>query len=141
MPPARDRHQYRQRLHRRPGGGNGYSGDGGSISQSYATGTVKGSAGPIGGLVGHNEGSITDSYATGAVIGQGSAANIGGFAGVNFVNGTISNSYSTGYVAGGTQLGGFVGYNNGTNGAISNAYWNIQTSGQALPPAAGWPVA
>ena len=65
-------------------------------------------AGPIGGLVGHNEGSITDSYATGAVIGQGSASNIGGFAGVNFVNGTISNSYSTGYVAGGSQRGGFV---------------------------------
>lgn len=112
-------------------GANGYSGDGGSISQSYATGTVRASSGPVGGFVGHNEGSITDSYATGAVIGQGSASNIGGFAGVNFVNGTISNSYSTGYVAGGTQLGGFVGYNNGANGAISNAYWNTQTSGQS----------
>lgn len=112
-------------------GANGYSGDGGSISQSYATGTVRASSGPVGGFVGHNEGSITDSYATGAVIGQGSASNIGGFAGVNFINGTISNSYSTGYVAGGTQLGGFVGYNNGTNGAISNAYWNTQTSGQS----------
>ncbi|MGE8504959.1 MAG: filamentous hemagglutinin N-terminal domain-containing protein [Pseudomonas sp.] len=118
-------------------GANGYSGDGGSISQSYATGTVTGAAGPIGGFVGHNEGSITDSYATGAVIGQGSASNIGGFAGVNFINGTISNSYSTGYVAGGTQLGGFVGYNNGTNGAISNAYWNTQTSGQLQGTAGG----
>jgi len=112
-------------------GANGYSSDGGSISQSYATGTVRASSGPVGGFVGHNEGSITDSYATGAVIGQGSASNIGGFAGVNFINGTISNSYSTGYVAGGTQQGGFVGYNNGTNGAISNAYWNTQTSGQS----------
>ncbi len=118
-------------------GANGYSGDGGSISQSYATGTVRASSGPVGGFVGHNEGSITDSYATGAVIGQGSASNIGGFAGVNFVNGTISNSYSTGYVAGGTQLGGFVGYNNGTNGAISNAYWNTQTSGQLQGSAGG----
>lgn len=111
-------------------GANGYSGDGGSISQSYATGTVRSAAGPVGGFVGHNEGSITDSYATGTVIGQSSASNIGGFAGVNFVNGSISNSYATGYVAGGTQVGGFVGYNNGTNGAISNTYWNTQTSGQ-----------
>ncbi|WP_182336257.1 MBG domain-containing protein [Stenotrophomonas acidaminiphila] len=118
-------------------GANGYSGNGGSISQSYATGTVTAAAGPIGGLVGHNEGSITDSYATGAVIGQGSASNIGGFAGVNFVNGTISNSYSTGYVAGGSQRGGFVGYNNAGNSAISNVYWDIQTSGQALGAAGG----
>ncbi|GBG03174.1 hypothetical protein AZSI13_25010 [Azospira sp. I13] len=118
-------------------GANGYSGDGGSISQSYATGTVRASSGPVGGFVGHNEGSITDAYATGAVIGQGSASNIGGFAGVNFVNGTISNSYATGYVSGGIQLGGFVGYNNGGNGAISNAYWNTQTSGQLQGSAGG----
>lgn len=118
-------------------GANGYGGDGGSISQSYATGMVRASSGPVGGFVGHNEGSITDSYATGAVIGQGSASNIGGFAGVNFVNGTISNSYSTGYVAGGSQTGGFVGYNNGTNGAISNAYWNTQTSGQSQAASGG----
>ncbi|MGX5666596.1 GLUG motif-containing protein [Rhizobium daejeonense] len=113
-------------------GGNGYSGDGGTISQSYATGTVTGSAGPIGGFVGHNEGAITDSYATGRVIGLGSAANIGGFVGVNFVNGTISNAYSTGYVTGGTQVGGFAGYNNGSASAITNAYWNTQTSGQSV---------
>ncbi|MBW9336179.1 filamentous hemagglutinin N-terminal domain-containing protein [Herbaspirillum sp. RU 5E] len=117
-------------------GGNGYSGDGGAISQSYATGTVRGAGGPIGGFVGHNEGSITDSYASGAVIGQGAASNIGGFAGVNFINGTISNSYATGYVEG-NQSGGFVGYNNGVNGAISNAYWNTQTSGQLQGTAGG----
>lgn len=122
-------------------GGNGFTGaNGGSISQSYATGTVTGAAGPIGGFVGHNEGSITDSYATGAVIGQGSASNIGGFVGVNYINGTISNSYSTGYVAGGSQMGGFVGYNNGANGAISNVYWNIQTSGQTLGTSGGLAV-
>jgi filamentous hemagglutinin family protein len=108
-------------------GANGFSGNGGLISQSYATGTVRGAAGPIGGFVGHNEGSITDSYATGAVISQGSASNIGGFAGVNLNLGTISNSYSTGYIASGSQMGGFVGFN---NGAISSAYWDIQTSGQ-----------
>ncbi len=113
-------------------GGNGYNGNGGTISQSYATGTVTGSAGPIGGFVGHNEGTITDSYATGRVIGLGSAANIGGFVGVNFVHGTITNAYSTGYVTGSAQVGGFAGYNNNSASAITNAYWDTQTSGQSI---------
>ncbi|MEQ1407292.1 MBG domain-containing protein [Neorhizobium sp. Rsf11] len=113
-------------------GANGYSLDGGTISQSYATGTVTGSSGPIGGFVGHNEGTITDSYATGRVVGLGSASNIGGFVGVNYVNGTITNAYSTGYVTGGAQVGGFAGYNNNSASAITNAYWNTQTSGQSV---------
>lgn len=118
-------------------GANGYSGDAGTISQSYASGTVMGSAGPIGGLVGHNEGTITDSYATGRVIGLGSAANIGGFVGVNFVNGTITNAYSTGYVTGGAYVGGFAGYNSNSVSAFTNAYWDVQTSGQSVGIATG----
>lgn len=112
-------------------GANGYTGDGGTISQSYATGTITGAMGPIGGLVGHNEGTITDSYATGRVIGLSGASNIGGFVGVNFVNGTITNAYSTGYVTGTVNIGGFAGYNNNSAAAITNAYWDTQTSGQS----------
>ncbi|MDR3493795.1 MAG: GLUG motif-containing protein, partial [Ancalomicrobiaceae bacterium] len=100
-------------------GANGYSLDGGTITQSYATGTVTGSSGPIGGFVGHNEGTITDAYATGRVIGTGTASNIGGFVGVNYNNGIITNAYSTGYVGGGTQIGGFAGYNNNASSAIT----------------------
>lgn len=119
-------------------GGNGYSGgSGGTISQSYATGTVTGSGGTIGGFVGHNEGVITDSYATGRVIGLASADNIGGFVGVNFVNGTITNAYSTGYVTGSAGVGGFAGWNNNSASAITNAYWNTQTSGQSTGIAGG----
>jgi len=118
-------------------GANGYSLDGGTISQSYATGTVTGSSGPIGGFVGHNEGTITDSYATGRVIGLGSASNIGGFVGVNYSNGTITNAYSTGYVTGSAQVGGFAGYNNNSGAAITNAYWNVQTSGVSFGIAGG----
>lgn len=118
-------------------GANGYSGDGGTISQSYATGIVTGSAGPIGGLVGHNDGAIADAYATGRVIGLGSASNIGGFVGVNFVNGIITNAYATGYVTGGTQVGGFAGYNNNGASAITNAYWDRQTSGLSSGVAGG----
>ncbi|MGN6095802.1 MAG: two-partner secretion domain-containing protein [Bosea sp. (in: a-proteobacteria)] len=118
-------------------GANGYSGDGGTISQSYSSGTVTGSAGPIGGFVGHNEGTISDSYATGRVIGLGAASNIGGFVGVNFVNGTIANAYATGYATGGTQVGGFAGYNNNSALAITNAYWDTQTSGLSIGIAGG----
>lgn len=118
-------------------GANGYTGDGGTISQSYATGTITGAMGPIGGLVGHNEGTITDSYATGRVIGLSGASNIGGFVGVNFVNGTITNAYSTGYVTGTVNIGGFAGYNNNSAAAITNAYWNTQTSGQSVGIAGG----
>ncbi len=119
-------------------GANGYTGaNGGTISQSYATGTVTGSGGTIGGFAGHNEGTITDSYATGRVIGLGSAANIGGFVGVNFVSGIITNAYSTGYVSGSSQLGGFAGWNNNSASAITNAYWDTQTSGQSTGIAGG----
>lgn len=118
-------------------GANGYSSIGGTISQSYATGTVTGSGGPIGGFVGHNNGTITDSYAMGRVNGLGTATNVGGFVGVNFTSGTISNAYSTGYVTGAAQVGGFAGYNNNLASAITNAYWNVQTSGVSLGIAGG----
>ena len=111
-------------------GTNGYNaGTGGTISQSYATGTVSSTAGPVGGLVGHNQGAITDSYASGRVIGTGGANTIGGFIGVNGPTGTIANAYATGYVTGPSQVGGFGGYNNNSPSAITNAYWNSQTSG------------
>ncbi|PZU88317.1 MAG: hypothetical protein DI528_05505 [Shinella sp.] len=118
-------------------GANGYSGIGGTISQSCATGTVTGSGGPIGGFVGHNNGTITDSYAMGRVNGLGTATNVGGFVGVNFTSGTISNAYSTGYVTGAAQVGGFAGYNNNLASAITNAYWNVQTSGRSVGIAGG----
>ncbi len=113
-------------------GANGYvGGNGGTISQSYATGTVTTAVGSGGGLVGHNEGAISDSYAMGRVIGTGGASNLGGLVGVNYNNGTIAKAYSTGYVTGSTNVGGLAGYNNGTSGAISNSYWDTQTSGRA----------
>ncbi|WP_029013097.1 filamentous hemagglutinin N-terminal domain-containing protein, partial [Niveispirillum irakense] len=119
-------------------GGNGYTGnDGGSISLSYATGNVTGAGGPVGGLVGHNEGSITNAYATGSVTGTGTATNIGGLVGVNFINGTITSAYSTGRVTGSTSFGGFLGYNNAVGSAITSSYWDTQTSGQSLGQGGG----
>jgi hypothetical protein len=104
-------------------GGNGYSGPG-TVSNSYSTGNVTGQD-DVGGLVGANfPGSIvSDSYATGNVDGD---TEVGGLVGGNA--GTLSNSYSTGSVAGNLSVGGLVGQN--YEGAVTNSFWDIETSGQ-----------
>ena len=91
----------------------------GSISNSYATGSVTGSSSSfIGGLVGGNSGSIRNSYTT-ITISGGALSRVGGLLGEN--NGSTSNSYATGSVSSDniSRAGGLVGYN---NGSISNSY-------------------
>ena len=63
---------------------------GGTITNSYATGSVSGVS-SVGGLVGYQRsgGTITNSYATGSVTGTGN--NVGGLVGRS--GGTITNSY------------------------------------------------
>ncbi|WP_206193249.1 beta strand repeat-containing protein, partial [Aliarcobacter cryaerophilus] len=83
--------------------GNNY----GTISNSYASGTVSGTSSYIGGLVGDNyAGAISNSYATGTVSGD---RYVGGLVGSNA--GKISNSYSTGTISGNNNVGGLSGYN------------------------------
>ncbi|MBU2718039.1 hypothetical protein HF563_01230, partial [Acidithiobacillus ferridurans] len=73
----------------------------------YATGSVSGKGGFVGGLVGKNSnGSITDAYATGAVSGSGYVGGVG-----------------SGYI------GGLLGSN--YYGSITSAYWDTTTSGQS----------
>ncbi|MBU2888021.1 hypothetical protein KO507_19805, partial [Gilvimarinus agarilyticus] len=87
----------------------------GTISQSYATGSVTGST-YVGGLVGVNWGAgvISESYATGSVTDD---EYVGGLVGLNA--GTISQSYATGSATGDTDVGGLVGSNMGD---ISQSY-------------------
>ena len=88
----------------------------GTITNSYATGTVKGSSSndSVGGLVGLNSlrsGTIGNSYAMGKVSGPG--ANVGGLVGSN-LSATIENSYATGTVEGSdssNNIGGLAGFN------------------------------
>ena len=88
----------------------------GTITNSYATGTVKGSSSndSVGGLVGLNSlrsGTIGNSYAMGKVSGPG--ANVGGLVGSN-LSATIENSYATGTVEGSdssNNVGGLAGFN------------------------------
>ena len=108
-----------------------------SIFGSYATGSVSGRYDHVGGLVGSNvRGTITAAYATGAVTGSGD--DIGGLVG-RIEAGPVTASYATGRVStsGDTfYIGGLVGYDAG-NSAISNSYWDTQTSGQAHSAAGG----
>lgn len=67
-------------------------------------------------------GYVYNSYSTAAVSGKDQ---VGGLLGRAFC-GTVTNSYSIGKVENG---GGFMG-NNYAGGAITNCYWNKQTSGQ-----------
>ena len=67
----------------------------------------------VGGLVGFNRGTITNSYATGSVSGNNVSTGdvVGGLVGGN--GGTITNSYATGSVSGDYRVGGLVGSNEG----------------------------
>ena len=102
---------------------------GGTITNSYATGTVSGSGNDVGGLVGLNSGTITNSYATGTVTGLGNH-DVGGLVGENR-GGTITNSYATGTVTGsGIRVGGLVGWHN--TGTITNSYATGAVKGSDL---------
>jgi len=91
----------------------------GTITDSYANVAVAGNSG-LGGLVANNNGgTISGSYATGSVTASGSNNNYaGGLVGGNN-SGTITDSYATGSVSGGAEVGGLVGQ---SNAPISNSY-------------------
>ena len=93
----------------------------GDITNSYATGSVSGTD-KVGGLAGYSDGFITNSYATGSVTGTGNY--VGGLAG--YTGGSISNSYATGSVTGTDKVGGLVGY---TCYDITNSYATGSVSG------------
>ena len=100
--------------------------DGGSITNSYVTGSVEGRMN-VGGLAGcvYN-GSITNSYATGSVTGD---KYVGGLVGdVNYAS--IKNSYATGSVTGSVSVGGLVGVAYFT--PTLNGYYDSQKTGQTV---------
>ena len=109
------------------GGLAGYSK--GTISGSSASGSVSG-GNSVGGLAGYIYGTLSNSYATGGVTGTG---NVGGLigSGANSRSGPLGaavNSYATGSVSGASNVGGLVG---GSGVAVTNSYWDTQTTGQA----------
>jgi hypothetical protein len=100
------------------------------VRNSYSTGSVTGEK-HVGGLVGVNAGNVSNvsnCYSTGSVRG---GAQVGGLVGTSQGGASIDRCYSTGSVAG-TYAGGLVGViideSEGT--AVSNSFWDIETSGQ-----------
>jgi len=94
----------------------------GTVSNSYSTASVSGSI-SVGGLVGQNKGTVINSYFAGSVTGND---HIGGLVAAS--SGTVTNSYSVGSVTGDYYVGGLLGWNTGT---VSNSFWDIQTSGES----------
>jgi hypothetical protein len=124
----------------------------GTITNSYTTGPVSGTAGnnvsglngvAVGGLVGWNFGTITQSYSTASITSPTSTeVDLGGLAGGN--DGSIFLSYAAGWVSGTagagngrtTAFGGLVGWNDST-GTITQSYATGIVSAQGFEPAAG----
>ena len=109
---------------------SGYTGglvganSGGTVTDSYSTGTVSG-YNYVGGLVGYNnDGAVSDSYSTGNVSGT---YYVGGLVGYNGGTATVTDSYSTGNVSGTNSVGGLVGWNSG--GTVSDSYSTGSVSG------------
>jgi len=98
----------------------------GTVTGCYFRGSVTGNNN-VGGLIGYNwGGSVSNSYAMGSVSGSGNPGRIGGLIG-NLGGGTVTNTYSTCSVGGiGYNKGGLIGSGSGT---ITNSYWDIETSG------------
>ncbi|HSC18034.1 MAG TPA: hypothetical protein VLC74_03880 [Rhizomicrobium sp.] len=120
------------------GGLVGHS-DSGSILTSFATGTVSsGTTAKTGGLVGEADFTdISDSYSTGSVLAGdgGTAGGLSGYTDQAQWPSDIRRSYSVGHVTGGsgTLVGGLVGEDVSNSGNISDAYWDLDTSGVTDP--------
>ncbi len=90
------------------GGIGTWSGITGTVSNSYATGSISG-VDYVGGFCGESISDVViNCYATGEVSGEDY---IGGFIGY----GSASGCYATGNVTGASKVGGFVGYGGGEN--------------------------
>ena len=96
-------------------------GNWGTVSNSYSDVSVACDHLEVGGLVGGNWGSINNSYSAGSVGGGSGeiSGKVGGLVGLN--EGIVNNSYSTGSVTGNEWVGGLVGKNQ-QGGAINNSY-------------------
>ena len=92
-----------------------------SVSQSYASGAVSGLI-AVGGLIGINAGSVSQAYEVGTVQG---ASFVGGLVGSN--TGSATQTYATGLVSGSSFVGGLVGLN---TGVVNESHWDAVTTGQ-----------
>ncbi|SDK41487.1 The GLUG motif-containing protein [Natronorubrum texcoconense] len=101
------------------------------ILNSYATGEVEAEGRQVGGLVGTlgSNSAIRNSYATGSVTGD---REVGGLVGNN--EGPVTDVFALGTIRGNSETGALAGVNqgdrSGTDGSITNGYWNAALSNQ-----------
>jgi hypothetical protein len=103
-----------------------FVGEGGKISNSYATGNVSGRD-MVGGLTGANGGYVNNSYATGLITG---ASDVGGLVGVSYGDRDYKNCYATGSVIGIDSVGGLIG--KGSFGILNFCYATGSVAGDGL---------
>ena len=105
----------------------------GRIEECCATGKVSGKD-VAGGLAGENSGGeIVSCFATGEVTGS---YYVGGLVGWNHFSATIDKCYAAGAVEGDAYLGGLVGLHDVSPpfpAAVTDSFWDIQTTGQNTP--------
>jgi hypothetical protein len=96
------------------------------VIDSYFTGSVNGYE-SVGGLVGQSYGTVERSHFTGNVTGSSS---VGGLVGENW-DGTVNDSYSSGSVTGYEHVGGLVGFIGGIyGGTVSDSYSTASVTGE-----------
>ena len=99
---------------------------GGTAIQCYSANSYVGYKGYIGGLIGEQGGTVSDCYSR-SPIKSTYDYGAGGLIGYRD-SGTVSNCYSTGYIDGnGVFIGGLMGWGR----AVSNCFWDIETSGKS----------
>lgn len=98
----------------------------GTITQSYALGSITSNASELGGLAGSNSGTISKSYARVTIT--GGSNNIGGLVGTNW--GHVEESYAAGGMnSGGGNQGGLIGAMSGS-GNVTSSYYDQDVTGQ-----------
>jgi hypothetical protein len=100
---------------------------GGTVSNSYSSGSVTGDT-MVGSLVGYNEnGIVSNSYSNASMTGQ---QGVGGLVGGND-GGTVRNSYSSSSVTGDLYVGGLVGHNWNWNAIVGSCYSSGSVTGDS----------
>ena len=96
-----------------------------TVENSYSTASVSGDD-AVGGLVGSNEGGdVSNSYATGDVSGTD---RVGGLLGEHISSASVSTSYAVGAVTGTSNLGGLIG--TASSSTTTDSYWDTQSTSQ-----------
>lgn len=101
----------------------GYN-NGGTLKNSFVSGTIYSKSDAIGGFAGYNLGPINNCYADVDVNGR---SKIGGFIGNNMRT-SVRYCYSIGNVRGVEETGGFIGKNH--SGRILSCFFDMRASGQ-----------